>query len=119
MVEDNKINQKVANNFLKKWGVQADIADNGAIALELVQQKQYDVVLMDLQMPVMNGIEAIKAIRALGGTYLELPIVALTVSAVLEVRNHAITSDLDDFITKPFIPNKLYEKIVQYTKLVY
>lgn len=118
LVEDNKINQKVANNFLKKWGVKVDIADNGAIALEMVQQKKYDVVLMDLQMPVMNGIVATKAIRALGNEYLELPIIALTASAVLEVRDHAIESGLDDFVTKPFIPNMLYEKIAQYTELV-
>jgi len=67
-------------------------------------------------MPVMNGIAATKAIRALGGAYLQLPIIALTASAVLEVRDHAIASGLDDFVTKPFLPNMLYEKIAQYTE---
>ena len=117
LVEDNKINQKVAGNFLKKWGVATDIADNGAIAVQMVQEKAYDVVLMDLQMPVMDGIEATKKIRQLGGTFLELPILALTASAVLEIKDHATASGLDDFITKPFKPNTLYEKILQYAPM--
>ncbi len=115
LVEDNKINQKVATNFLSKWGVQTDIADNGKIALQMVQQKSYDVVLMDLQMPVMNGIEATKAIRQLGGDYAYLPILALTASAVLEIKDQATLAGLNDFITKPFKPNTLYDKISQYS----
>ena len=115
LVEDNKINQKVATNFLYKWGIEVDIADNGAIAVEKVKNKEYDLILMDLQMPVMNGIEATKAIRALGSAYLNLPIIALTASAVLEVRDNAIQSGLNDFITKPFTPKRLYEKIAEYS----
>ena len=115
LVEDNKINQKVATNFLSKWGVQTDIADNGKIAVDMVQQKTYDVVLMDLQMPVMNGIEATKAIRQLGGVYAQLPILALTASAVLEIKDQATIAGLNDFITKPFKPTTLYDKISRYS----
>ena len=115
LVEDNKINQKVATNFLSKWGVQTDIADNGQIAVDMVQRKAYDVVLMDLQMPVMNGIEATKAIRQLRGNYTYLPILALTASAVLEIKDQARVAGLDDFITKPFKPITLYDKISRYS----
>jgi len=115
LVEDNKINQKVATNFLSKWGVQTDIADNGQIAVDMVQRKAYDVVLMDLQMPVMNGIEATKAIRQLRGDYTYLPILALTASAVLEIKDQARVAGLDDFITKPFKPTTLYDKISRYS----
>ncbi len=114
MVEDNVINQKVTMNFLKKWGIEVDIADNGQIALDKTKEKDYDIVLMDLQMPVMNGLEATKHIRARGGKYQELPILALTASAVLEVKENALEAGLNDFITKPFTPNVLYQKIVQY-----
>ncbi len=117
LVEDNKINQKVATNFLSKWGVQTDIADNGKIAVGMVQQKLYDVVLMDLQMPVMNGIDATKAIRKLGGNYAHLPILALTASAVLEIKDQATIAGLNDFITKPFKPITLYDKISRYSSV--
>lgn len=115
LVEDNKINQKVATNFLSKWGVQTDIADNGKIAVDMVQRKSYDVILMDLQMPVMNGIEATKVIRQLGGDYAYLPILALTASAVLEIKDQATIAGLNDFITKPFKPTTLYDKISEYS----
>ncbi len=114
LVEDNLINQKVTMNFLRKWGLEVDIADNGQIAVDLVKEKDYHVVLMDLQMPVMNGVEATKVIRSMKGKYLQLPIIALTASAVLEVKDEAIEAGLDDFVTKPFVPEKLYQKINQY-----
>ena len=111
LVEDNKINQKVTKKFLTKWGVETTIADNGQIALDCVQINDYDLVLMDMQMPVMNGIEATKAIRALGGKFDKLPIIALTASAVLDMKRNAIKAGLNGFITKPFTPDILYAKI--------
>ncbi len=77
LVEDNLINQKVTINFLAKWGLSVDIADNGQIAVDMVQQKNYDIILMDLQMPVMNGIDATKVIRKMGGQFKKVPIIAL------------------------------------------
>jgi len=113
LVEDNKINQKVTKKFLTKWGVDTTIADNGQIALDFVQMNEYDLVLMDMQMPVMNGIEATKSIRDLGGEYEKLPIIALTASAVLDMKRTAIKAGLNGFITKPFTPDILYAKISQ------
>jgi len=115
LVEDNLINQKVTINFLSKWGLSVDIADNGQIAVDMVQQKNYDIILMDLQMPVMNGIDATKTIRKMGGQFKKVPIIALTASAVLEIKDNAMQAGLNDFITKPFLPDDLYEKIAQYT----
>jgi len=113
LVEDNKINQKVTKKFLTKWGVETTIADNGQIALDFVQINEYDLVLMDMQMPVMNGIEATKAIRELGDDFEKLPIIALTASAVLDMKRTAIKAGLNGFITKPFTPDILYAKISQ------
>lgn len=111
LVEDNKINQKVTKKFLTKWGIETTIADNGKIALDIVQINDYDLVLMDMQMPVMNGIESTKAIRALGGKFKKLPIIALTASAVLDMKRNAIQAGLNGFITKPFTPDILYAKV--------
>lgn len=117
IVEDNIINQKVTSKILKKWDMNIDIAANGKIGIEKVQSKNYDFVLMDLQMPIMDGIEATKAIRMMGGKYAKLPIIALTASAVLEIKQNAIQAGLDDFITKPFKPDHLFEKLVHFSEL--
>ncbi len=112
LVEDNKINQLIANRFLKKWEISYDVADNGAIALEKVQDNDYDVVLMDLQMPTMDGYTATAKIRDLQDTkYKKLPIIALTASAMLEERNRVYTVGMNDYVTKPFNPHELYSAI--------
>ncbi len=115
VVEDNQINQFVANQFLTDWQAEVDFADNGQIALEKVQTQTYDLVLMDLQMPIMDGYEASQAIRALEGEhYQHLPIIALTASALLEVKLKVTGSGMNDFVTKPFQPRELFLKIAQY-----
>ncbi len=115
LVEDNKINQLIANRFLKKWDINYDVADNGAIALEKVQKNDYDVVLMDLQMPTMDGYTATAKIRNLEGhKYQQLPIIALTASAMLEERNRVYTVGMNDYVTKPFNPIELYSAINKY-----
>jgi len=112
LVEDNKINQLIANRFLAKWDISYDVADNGAIALGKVQVNDYDVVLMDLQMPTMDGYTATAKIRNLqDNKYKELPIIALTASAMLEERNRVYTVGMNDYVTKPFNPNELYSVI--------
>jgi len=111
LVEDNKINQIVVGKFLSKWEVETDIAENGEEALKMVQNKDYNLILMDLQMPVMDGFEATRKIRALGGKFSKLPIIALTASAVLEIQEEAFSAGMDDFITKPFDPKLLNSKI--------
>jgi len=116
LVEDNIINQKVAGKLLSRWGANFMIAENGKIAVEKIQKNKYDIVLMDIQMPVMDGIKATTTIRAMGGEYAEIPIVALTASAVLEVRQNALEAGLNDFLTKPFQPENLNKTILKQTK---
>jgi PAS domain S-box-containing protein len=114
LVEDNPINVLVARRFLEKWGMHCDVADNGQTGLDMVQLKQYDLVLMDMQMPVMDGYESTIAIRALGGKYLDLPIIALTASALLDMKDKILASGMNDYISKPFKPEELYDKISFY-----
>lgn len=94
-----------------------DIAENGEKAVKMVQNKNYNLVLMDLQMPVLDGLEATRKIRELGGKYSKIPIIALTASAVLEIHEEAISAGMDDFVTKPFDPKLLNSKIHAYAQV--
>lgn len=111
IAEDNKVNLLVAKKFLNQWGIEADHAENGQIAVDKVLNQKYDLVLMDLQMPIMDGFEASKQIRERVGT--KLPILALTASVLSEIRNKAKEVGMTDFITKPFTPHDLYDKITK------
>jgi PAS domain S-box-containing protein len=114
LVEDNKVNQVVAGNFLKKWGMLVRFANDGREACEMVTQNKYDIILMDLQMPEMDGYEATQLIRAMNDPYLKtIPIVALSASAMIEVKEKTKTSGFSGFITKPFQPQVLKEKILE------
>jgi CheY-like chemotaxis protein/HPt (histidine-containing phosphotransfer) domain-containing protein len=108
LVEDNKINQEVAKELLEVVGLQVDIAVNGAEALEKVQQSSYDLVLMDIQMPVMDGIEATRHIREMG---IKLPILGMTANAFVEDRQRCIDAGMDDHLPKPVNPEYLYETL--------
>ncbi len=117
LVEDNEVNTIVATKFLNQWGIQPDYATNGQIAVEMVQQIQYDLLLMDLQMPVMDGYTATRNIRTLKETcFQRLPIIALTASAMSDVKQKLLDIGMNDYVTKPFIPSELYNKIVYYTR---
>jgi len=116
LVDDNRVNQLVAGNFLKKWKVEFQTADDGNDALQKIQSKAFDIVLMDLQMPGMDGYEATKAIRAMPDGYFKtVPIIALTASAMTEIRDQAIAAGMTDFISKPFQPDELNAAIVKYS----
>ena len=109
LVEDNKINQIVATRFLNKWNCIVSIATNGKEAVEMIQDQIYDIALMDLQMPIMDGFEAAQTIRKIEGDYyLNIPIIALTADVFPEVKTRVINSGMNDFMTKPFDPEKLY-----------
>ncbi|NEU07855.1 PAS domain S-box protein [Flavihumibacter sp. R14] len=115
IAEDNKINVMVAQRFLQQWDIECHIAENGLIALQMVQEEEFDLVLMDLHMPEMDGLEATAAIRNLKEIYYhELPIIALTASASEEVKDKVLKSGMNDYITKPFDPDDLYNKISRY-----
>jgi PAS domain S-box-containing protein len=113
IVDDNKINVLLVKQFFKLWNIKSDRAENGLIAVEKVKQKNYDLVLMDLQMPEMDGYEATRAIRKLKGNK-SLPIIALTASAVGDVKAEVLKSGMNDYISKPFNPEVLFNKIKFY-----
>ena len=115
LVEDNELNQFVASKFLEKWQIEVDISKNGIECLKMIESKKYDLILMDLQMPEMDGYEASTIIRSMADFYFQnIPIIALTASAINEVREKALISGMNDFITKPFNSNELYNKLERY-----
>ena len=118
LVEDNELNKVVAMETLKKWGdeIHIDHAENGLIALDLVQSdtKKYDLILMDVQMPKLNGYDTTKKIRGEFGLT-DIPILAMTAYATTGEAEKAIVAGMNDYISKPFNPKKLYQKIVQLT----
>jgi CheY-like chemotaxis protein len=117
LVEDSQINKLVATKFLSKWEVDIDYADNGLEALDKVRSENYELVLMDLQMPEMDGYQATEAIRKYGeDRFKSLPIIALTASAMLDVKEQVFSAGMNDYLTKPFNPNELYLMILKYSK---
>jgi CheY-like chemotaxis protein len=108
IVEDNKINQIVTKNVLKREKFNSEIADDGLIALEMVKKKNYDLILMDLNMPNMDGIEATKAIREFNN---HTPIVALTASETDETIESVFASGFNDFISKPYKDFEFFQRI--------
>ena len=108
LVEDNPVNVMVAKRFLSKWKVNVDVAENGREAIEKTASCKYDLILMDLQMPVMDGYDASSELRKQG---LKTPIVALTASVMLDVGDKVFSCGMNDYITKPFDPDDLYNKI--------
>lgn len=116
LAEDNAGNQAIATGFLHRWGMRVDIAHDGKEAVQKVQEASYDLVLMDIHMPHLNGYDATRAIRSLEGEhYQEIPIVALTASAPGEVMEKIKASGMNDFVSKPFHPKELFEKISNVT----
>lgn len=117
VVEDNPINQKIAERFLKSRGAAVTIANNGKEALEKVSSKNFDFVLMDIQMPEMDGYEATKAIRQIDDTYFrKLPIICLTADAFSEVRDRVLEAGMDDYVTKPISKEKFFKVLGKYYK---
>lgn len=101
LAEDNKVNQFYARKVLETMGMLVTVADNGEKAVELVQEDAFDLVLMDCQMPIVDGYDATRQIRELGGAYETLPIVALTAFAMAEDRDVCLAAGMDDYVTKP------------------
>jgi CheY-like chemotaxis protein len=109
LAEDDAMNVIVLTKFLQRWGVVCDVARNGKEAVEKCQSREYDVILMDMYMPVMTGIEATKLIREFNK---EVKIFALTADTSAEMREQTLQCGLDDFVTKPFNPEELYQKLI-------
>lgn len=110
VAEDNKINQLVVLKMLKKFGYQADIAENGLEAVAMAEQGSYDLIFMDMQMPEMDGIEATKGIRALN-LFKNPRIIGLTANAYETDRQLCLEAGMDDFLTKP-IQREALQKVI-------
>jgi signal transduction histidine kinase/DNA-binding response OmpR family regulator len=111
LVEDNKINRTFALALLTKAGHRTDIAENGLQAVEAVKRTDYDVVLMDIQMPEMDGIQATRRIREMPSPKREIPIIALTAHALAGAREDYIAAGMDDYLSKPVNPPALLAKL--------
>ncbi len=101
MAEDNKFNQVVVRNLVKRIGITIDIAENGQEAVEMVGRGDYDLVLMDVRMPVMNGYEAAARIRARGDAKARLPILAVTAEATRADIQQCLDAGMDLHLAKP------------------
>jgi len=113
LVEDNSVNVSVAIRFLKKWGLVVDVAENGKVAVEKVSSNDYSLVLMDLQMPVMDGFEATRQIRSMPKSK-DLPIIALSADALRETKEKVFRYSMNDYVVKPFNPDLMKEKIIEH-----
>jgi PAS domain S-box-containing protein len=112
LVEDNLVNQKLAQTWLSRWGINCTIAENGAVALERLSERPFDLVLMDCQMPVMDGFEASARIRAEENPDIRaIPIIAMTANAMAGDRERCLAAGMDDYISKPISTTYLKEAI--------
>jgi CheY-like chemotaxis protein len=117
LAEDNLVNQKLALRVLEKVGYQADLANNGAEALEMMAQNRYDLILMDVQMPEMDGLEATRRIRA--NPLLPQPIIiAVTANAMQGDREMCLAAGMDDYLTKPFKQESLKAMVAHYQQRI-
>jgi len=116
VVEDNNINQRIALKLLNGLGYPADVAANGREAIEAVLRKQYQVILMDCQMPEMDGFEATAEIRKLENEKTHVPIVALTANAMSGDRNRCLEAGMDDYLSKPIDLHRLGEILRRWTE---
>jgi CheY-like chemotaxis protein len=117
LVEDNKVNQRLAMHVLKKAGCEIDIAENGLIAIQQLLNKSYDVVLMDIQMPEMDGYEATQYIRTqLQPPLSQIPIIAMTAHAISTESVKCMKVGMNDYISKPFDSVNLINKIAMQVK---
>lgn len=112
VAEDNTINQKLIKSILKKVNNSCDIAEDGKVALEMLEKKDYDILLLDMQMPVMNGMETLQRLRQ-DEKFKNFPIIALTAYAMSEERDKYIAAGCDEFVAKPINKNELYSKITK------
>ncbi|MBC7571580.1 MAG: response regulator, partial [Spirosoma sp.] len=114
VVEDNLMNQTYIGSLLTKWKIPFTLAANGKQAVEEAKKQRFDIILMDIQMPIMDGYEATVAIRSAHNPNQHVPIIALTASAMLSNKSVAIEVGMNDFLTKPFEPAQLMSMLERY-----
>jgi hypothetical protein len=115
LVEDEPVNQEVACTLLEEAGLSVERASNGQEAVALAAAGQFDLILMDMQMPVMNGIEATRRIRGLPG-YALTPILAMTANAFEEDRQACLAAGMNDHIGKPVVPERLFSGVLEWLR---
>jgi signal transduction histidine kinase/CheY-like chemotaxis protein len=112
IAEDNMVNVMLMKKLFSKWGITPTIAENGERAVEMVQYSNFDIILMDLQMPVLNGFDAATEIRKMRDPKkANIPIIALTASALFDIKERVFNSGMNDYVSKPFKPDELREKM--------
>lgn len=117
LVEDNDINRLYAKSVLKNWNCRTETAENGLVAIEKLKTASFDVILMDVQMPVMDGFETTKAIRMMPEPHRNIPIVALTANATRTDVERCLAAGMNDYLPKPFAPDDLYRKLFEELKI--
>ena len=116
LAEDNETNQEVAKEILEQAALVVDLANSGREAIEKVENNQYDLVLMDIQMPEMSGLDATKTIRDSSAVTKDIPIIAMTAHAMAGDREKSIAAGMNDHITKPINPNQLFDTLLRWIK---
>ena len=116
LVDDSEINQQVASALLAKFGCKIDKAFNGQEALDMVFKRRYDIVFMDYQMPIMDGLEATRTIRKIEPQKRRIPIIAMTAHAIRGVRQKCLDAGMDDYISKPISQLAVLEALKKYSK---
>ena len=115
LVEDNEINQEVAMGQLEDAELFVDLAENGEVAVRMVRENDYDIVLMDMQMPVMDGTDATRAIRS-DSRFQTLPIIAMTANAMASDRELCLQAGMNDHIAKPIDPDQLFSVLLHWIR---
>ena len=115
LVEDNEFNQEVAIGLLSDAGFDVDVANNGQVAVDMVGKRQYDIVLMDMHMPVMDGVRAAIEIRR-NPAFGALPIVAMTANAMQQDKDKCAQAGMNDYLTKPIDPDELFRTLLKWVK---
>jgi len=116
LVEDNPVNQKTAKIMLNKAGYTVDVAENGLVAVEAVEKRTYDVILMDIQMPEMDGYEATRVIREREGESRHSTIIAMTAHSMQGDREKCLEAGMDDYLSKPINPPQMFDTIKNWVK---
>ena len=116
IVDDNKTNSYLVARHFRTWGVEYAMAENGQEALDRLETGRYDIILMDLKMPVMDGYTAARAIRSLPGEQGKIPIIAFSASASLAITERMRDAQIDEFALKPFSPRQLYNLVAKFLK---
>ncbi len=117
VVEDNEMNITYISKLLNLWNLDFEVAKNGKLAVDRCRENSYDLIFMDLQMPVMDGIEATSIIRKELPKYSKVPIIALSASTLLTKKKLALSAGMDDFLAKPYTPKQLLETTRNYLKI--